>query len=330
MTDNGESRVISLWPFLPTNPEVRRFVSLSVEALLRSRSLSRFIGAALVVSILAGATACADEGALPVGSGPSVSDDSATSPAEPASDSYRIGDRSLFMECRGSKGPTIVLEAGLTGDHRTWDRVLLAAPPEIRMCAYDRANIENSDPAPTPRSAQDVVTDLEALLSAAGEDPPYVLAGFSFGGVFTQLFSAQHPNQVAGLVLIESNHPDEAREFERHLTRRQIAEDRAMAKDNPEGIDIYGSFNEVRRAGALPDMPLVVVTATRNEGVWPPGWDSTVFDRLRARQQADLADLVPGGEQLFAKGSGHDVPSERPDVVVDAILQVLREFELSE
>jgi hypothetical protein len=66
----------------------------------------------------------------------------------------------------------------------------------------------------------------------------------------------------------------------------------------------------------------VVVTATRGEG-WPPGWDPEVFDRLRAEQQADLAGLLPGSIQVFAEGSGHHVPSERPDVVVDAIALVL-------
>lgn len=226
------------------------------------------------------------------------------------------------MACRGSQGPTVVLEAGLTGDHRTWDEVLGTAPPEIRMCVYDRANIGSSDSAPTPRSAQEVVDDLSSLLATANEEPPYVLVGHSFGGIFVQLYAAQHPADIAGVVLIESNHPDEARQFERHLTRRQIEIDREMAAENAEGIDIYESYHEVRRAGSLPDVPLIVITATRNEG-WPPGWDPKVFDRLRAHQQADLARLVPGGIQIFAKGSGHYVPAERPELVVKAILRVL-------
>lgn len=240
-----------------------------------------------------------------------------------ASENVDIGERSLFLHCRGSEGPTIVLEAGLTGDYRTWDRVMVEAPPELRLCAYDRANIGESDPAPTPRSAADVVDDLAALLEASGEDPPYVLVGFSMGGIFSQLYAMQHPDDVVGLVLVESNHADEARLFENHLTPKQIAEDRKFAKENPEGIDIYGSFAQVRDAPPLPQIPLVVVTATEG-GDWPPGWDPEVFDRLRARQQADLAMLVPGGEQIFAEDSGHSAPTERPDVVVEAILQALQ------
>jgi hypothetical protein len=69
-------------------------------------------------------------------------------------------------------------------------------------------------------------------------------------------------------------------------------------------------------------VPLVVITATSSDG-WPPGWDPQLFDQLRAEQQADLATRVPGGQQVSANGSGHDVPHDRPDVVVDAINHVL-------
>jgi len=138
-----------------------------------------------------------------------------------------IGGRSLFVQCRGTEGPTVVLEAGLTGDHGTWQLVMSRLPTDTRACAYDRANIQSSDTAPTPRSAQDVVDDLQALLTAIRAEEPYALVGFSFGGIFAQLYAAQHPDAIGGLVLVESNHPDEADQFEAHLTREQIAADRA-------------------------------------------------------------------------------------------------------
>ena len=233
-----------------------------------------------------------------------------------------IGDRSLLLRCRGSGGPTVVLEAGLADDLSTWDAVQESVSARTRVCAYNRANIGVSDAAPKPRTTTDMVDDLEHLLAAADEPPPYVLVGFSFGGLVVQQFAATHPDDVAGVVLVESNHPDEQRQFESHLTRRQIREDRAEVAGNPEGADVFSSFDEVRSAGPLPDVPLVVVTAGVPEE-WPPGWNPRVFNRLRSRQQADLATLVPGGRQMFARQSGHRVPDEQPEVVVRALDDVL-------
>lgn len=233
-----------------------------------------------------------------------------------------IGGRSLLLRCRGTGGPTVVLEAGLADDLSTWDSVLSSVSSRTRTCAYDRANIGASDAAPTPRTTTDMVDDLEHLLAAADEPPPYLLVGFSFGGLVVQQFAATHPDDVAGVVLVESNHPDEARQFEAHLTARQIRDDRAEVAANPEGVDVLKSFDEVRAAGRLPAVPLVVVTAGAPVE-WPPGWNPKVFNRLRSRQQADLATLVPGGHQIFARQSSHRVPDEQPEVVVRAISDVL-------
>jgi pimeloyl-ACP methyl ester carboxylesterase len=237
-----------------------------------------------------------------------------------------IGERSLWLECMGEGDSTVILESGMGGDHRTWERVQPELAGSVRVCAYDRAGIAGSDPAPPPWTAADAVDDLHALLDAAGVKPPYVLVGFSFGGVISQLYASSYPADIAGLVLVESSHPREWDEFKAHLTDEQIAEDEQFSLDNPEGMDPYTSFEEVQAAGPLPDVPLVVVTASMNQE-WPPGWDPETFDALRAAQQADLATFTPQGRQVVAEGSGHHVPSQRPDVVVDAVESVLADIE---
>lgn len=234
-----------------------------------------------------------------------------------------IGDRSLWLECSGEGSPTLILESGMGGDHATWDQVLPHLPTSVQVCVYDRAGIGDSDAATGTRTAADAVDDLHLLLAAAAIEPPYLLVGFSFGGVITQLYAATYPEDIAGLVLVESNHPREAEDFEEHLTPEQIEEDRAASLDNPENMDPFESLDQLQESLPLPNVPLVVVTAGMSVG-WPPGWDTETFDALRADHQADLVTFTEQGSQIIAERSGHHVPSEQPRAIVDAVESVLR------
>ena len=193
------------------------------------------------------------------------------------------------------------------------ERVLPALDPDTSTCTYDRANIGQSDPAPTPRTAADVVTDSMTRWQRQDERRRTCLSVIHLGGIFTQLFAAEHPDEVAGLVLVESNHPDEARDFQKHLTPEQIKTGHGGGQRQPGGHRHLRQLRPGPRCRSLPEVPLIVVTATRKEG-WPPGWDPTVFDKLRAAQQEDLATRARWrtGDR---RGSGHNVPMDRPTVV---------------
>jgi pimeloyl-ACP methyl ester carboxylesterase len=84
-----------------------------------------------------------------------------------------------------------------------------AVAATTRVCAYDRAGLGWSDPGPTPRDARQVVHELHTLLDRAAIAPPYVLVGHSIGGMYVRVYAAQYPNEVAGLVLVDSSHPDQ-------------------------------------------------------------------------------------------------------------------------
>ena len=248
----------------------------------------------------------------------------APSASEAAADEHlvSVGDRSLWFACEGEGGPTVLLESGLGGDHRTWERIQPALAASSRVCTYDRAGIGESDPATGTRTAVDAADDLTSLLEVAGIEAPYVLVGFSFGGAIAQLYAAMHPEDVVGLVLVESNHPLETAQFAEHLTPAQIEEDRAAALGNPEHLDVFAGLDELQAAGPLPNVPLVVVTAGTSEG-WPPGWDAETFDALRAAQQADLVTFTDKGSQVIAETSSHHVPSQEPETIVAAVERVL-------
>jgi pimeloyl-ACP methyl ester carboxylesterase len=244
---------------------------------------------------------------------------------------FDIGGRKLFLHCEGSGTPTVIFEGGLTTD---WPKVQDPMARFTRACSYDPANAPwgRSDAAPTPRTAKDVVADLHALLAAAKVPGPYVLAGHSNGGLFVQLYAAEHPDEVAGLVLIDAVHPDYyARQMavlkklappsQVKAAARQL-ETRQPAIVDPEQIEpLDTSLAQTRAALAahpLRPMPLFVLTRGHQPGSPPP------IERLWRTLQDELAALVPHSRHVIAKRSSHIIQDEQPDLVVAAIRDVVQ------
>jgi pimeloyl-ACP methyl ester carboxylesterase len=113
------------------------------------------------------------------------------------------GGRVLNLYCVGAGSPTVVLESGIGGDAYDWRAVQDKVAKLTRVCAYDRAGLGRSSPGPLPRDTKAEVSDLEALLGAAHLRGPYVLVGHSMGGYNVRLFASRHPNDIAGIVLVD-------------------------------------------------------------------------------------------------------------------------------
>ena len=125
-----------------------------------------------------------------------------------------VGGHRLHLDCRGEGAPTVVLEAGLDGNGSlAWWPVHDEIAAFTRACAYDRAGIAWSDRGPRPRDADQVVAELSTLLDGAGEGGPFVLAGHSLGGIYIRVFTRERPDDVAGLVFVDSSHPDQRDRF---------------------------------------------------------------------------------------------------------------------
>lgn len=133
----------------------------------------------------------------------------ATQPPAPG-ELVEVEDFKLHLNAAGEKSnkPTLVIEGGLgvPSDHYHWLSETLK--DSMRVVRYDRAGIVYSDASQTPRDAETVVRELHTLLEKAGESPPYILAGHSMGGLFIRVFAQLYPDEVAGLVFLDSSHPD--------------------------------------------------------------------------------------------------------------------------
>jgi pimeloyl-ACP methyl ester carboxylesterase len=115
-----------------------------------------------------------------------------------------VGGHRLHLNCTGSGSPTVVLEpgAGLMSSSFGW--IAPAVARNTRVCVYDRAGHGWSEPADTAQGGIQIATDLHTLLQRANVAGPYVLAGHSFGGLYVRTFAARYPDEVAGMVLVDS------------------------------------------------------------------------------------------------------------------------------
>ncbi|MBI4909409.1 MAG: alpha/beta hydrolase [Acidobacteria bacterium] len=117
----------------------------------------------------------------------------------------------LNLHCTGRGTPTIVLEAGLADSLDQWRLVQPEVARFARVCSYDRAGYGYSDPGPMPRTSARIASELHAALQSAGEAPPFVMAGSSFGGYCVRVFNGQYPSEVAAILLVDSTQEDQYR-----------------------------------------------------------------------------------------------------------------------
>jgi pimeloyl-ACP methyl ester carboxylesterase len=121
-----------------------------------------------------------------------------------------VGGHSLHLNCRGSGSPTVVLEPGAGEMSSAMAWIAPAVARDTRVCVYDRAGRGWSEPADGPRDGEQIAADLHTLLQRGHVPGPYVLAGHSFGGLYVLAFTARYPDEVAGLVLVDSTEPGSA------------------------------------------------------------------------------------------------------------------------
>lgn len=254
-----------------------------------------------------------------------------------------VGGRRLYVDCCGDHGPTVVIEVGLGfkpgTEHVGWFRIRDALLPHARVCVYDRAGQGRSDVPPGPLTIEEYAADLHALLHAAQLPPPYILVGSSIGGLIVWLFGAHYPREVGGIVLVDAAHPAQWNRMLALLPPPTSDEQPALAAfredevvavfdpaKNDERMDLPASVSQFQGT-TLDALPLVVLTAGKAE------WDADFPVRVAAKLDHDwmqlqqaLAALSTNGTQLVVGDSGHCMHDERPDVVVQAILQLIRQL----
>ena len=267
-----------------------------------------------------------------------------------------VGGYRMHLHCTGQGSPTVILDSGLSDSSLSWYKVQPEIAQFTRVCAYDRAGLGWSDPSPRPRDSKVFAEELHTLLQNAGVAPPFILVGHSMGGFDVRIYASQYRSQVAGLVLVDSPHPDLAdrlpelrtslaawsRQFERQRylmplgiprilgwcgngppemqskLRRTECNLHRIQETLAECQSMWGaSASEARSAVNLGNIPLVVLSED-------PAKNVKAFLPEFERGQEELMHLSSNSARMIALGSGHQIQRERPDSVVSATRAVIR------
>ncbi|MGD9920630.1 MAG: alpha/beta fold hydrolase [Pseudorhodoplanes sp.] len=263
--------------------------------------------------------------------------------------------RTMYLTCRGSGAPAVILIGGLRASADDWDETTKPGPAvfgEIakltRVCAYDRPGTpvgekpSRSSPVAQPAMPADAAADLHALLTRAKVAGPVVLVGHSYGGLIARLYAGTWSNEVAGLVLVDalSEGLQDAQTPAQWAVQRKL-----MMGDMSEALKLYPtvelidpdkSLAQMRGAPPMRAMPLIVLSADKPWGPQVPGMIAAgiltkdtppdagyITDAAQKIAQAKLAALVPGSRHITKTDSGHEIHKEQPQLVIDAIREVV-------
>ena len=225
-----------------------------------------------------------------------------------------------------NRNPVVVLENGLGTDMMLWDAVFRGISKNNTVIAYNRAGHGNSSAPKAKRSGQTIVSELRALLKSQGLHPPYILVGHSAGGLYMQLFARQYPDEVAGLVLVDSTNP------------KQFSGPSALENQSflVRGIEVWnGLFRSATvkdEYRLLPDtgrqmlqLPTIsgrlvtVIQAARPVSVaGASSAENAMLNIYLKKLKTDEVSSYPGCTVVISD-TGHAVPIEMPDLIVTAV-----------
>ncbi len=231
-----------------------------------------------------------------------------------------IDGRNLSYMMEGEGEPVVVLLGGHRTPMTSWDKVWPMLAAEGRVLAYDRPGTGASDAADAPQDGRAVLATLDTLLERLDIRGPVVLVAHSLGGLYANLFARTRPERVAGMVLVDAAHPEEAeplpvagdivRRMLRRLTGRGFMDD-----PHSEFRGVPATVAQIGAAGAFPALPLRVVTGARRMPFVP----DAAFRKHRHCQDR-LVTLSPLGERIIAEKSGHMPQISEPELVARTVI----------
>jgi pimeloyl-ACP methyl ester carboxylesterase len=234
-----------------------------------------------------------------------------------------LSGREVEVVEAGEGDVTVVFESGLGNDWTPWDLVAGQVAGEARVFAYSRPGYGDSEPTEEPRDAAQIVEDLRDLLAARDVAPPYILVGHSFGGAYMELFAKTYPEEVVGLVLVDSRHRDftvacqEAGLDGCTIPASAVSSLPQVQQDELNGF--VSTSDQIQAAGEFGPFPVRVLTGTSHLGF------TLKTETLWMSMHGSLAAEAADGDQIVFEGAGHYLQNERALEVADVILSLVEQ-----
>jgi len=281
-----------------------------------------------------------------------------------------VGGYKMHIHCIGQGSPTVILESGSVEFSVNWVKVQPEIAKTTRVCSYDRAGFGWSEPSPHPRTAKKMTEELHTLLANANVQGPYVLVGHSMGGVLMRVYAHNNPDQVAGMVLVDSAHEEQFIRYPKSVIKTvqdYIGQFHMLGLLGSTGItalvpqlipnpnlpdDAYAQYQAVLATTGFFEANVAELTALEESYAEAIALQMTNFQNapfivlsrglsdatpiltesenqqlweIWQQMQSDLAALSPESIQIIADQSGHNIQLDQPDLVIDAIRQVIEE-----
>lgn len=271
----------------------------------------------------------------------------ASVPAASPTEGFRSADvKGLTFRyfCQGVGSPTVIIEQGggisletvFSWKQRVgWAALMPKIASLTRICVYDRVGLGRSSTAERARTSFDIAIELHALLTREKITPPYVLSGQSLGGMNALAFANLHRDEVVGLVLIDSSHPQQLQRMNAVLPPRRADEAEMLRgfRDGPgrtgmggEWFDFARNAEQFANSMRIGRIPLIVLTAApqppNDKSPLPREWQAAI-EPMHQQLQRELASVSTDSKHIIAQKAGHNIQLDEPQLVLDAITDLV-------
>ena len=271
-----------------------------------------------------------------------------------------IGGHRLHIHCEGKGSPTVVFDSGIGGFSLEWSKIQKnLVKNNLKVCSYDRAGYGWSDSGPKPRTTSRITKELKILLTQANIPGPYLLVGHSFGGFNIRYFASEYPQLIAGLILIDSSHPQQFNTDEFKTIKTKITKSKKNSggfriniiqpiiannfpKENKKVARILMSSNKslktlvneldnmetsaiqlAERSNRTPyEFPVMILS--RGMRVWSNDKLGNRKEQQWTKLQYDLENISDNSAHFFAYKSGHAIHLDEPKLVTNKILLAIK------